>query len=97
MSLQIFCVGTLISCGVTLSTIDDTPLFDDDVTDEDSEIAEDRDAYRAVASWLIFVSIAGIISQVLLLVFRLLYYCEAFSANFTVFTVIVSSHFNLLL
>ena len=94
MSLQIFCVGTLISCGVTLSTIDDTIIFDDNFNDDDPELAEDRDAYRAVAGWLIFVSIAGIISQVLLLVFRLLYYCEAFSANFTVFTVIVSSHFS---
>ena len=83
-------MGVIISCGVTLSTVDD--LFGE--VDDDSEAAEDRDAYNAVAGWLIFVSIAGIISQVLLLVFRLLYYCEAFSANFTVFAVIVSSHFS---
>ena len=94
MSLQIFCVGTLISCGVTLSTIDDTIIFDDNFNDNDSELAEDRDAYRAVAGWLTFVSTAGIISQVLLLVFHLLYYCEVFSTNFTVFAVIVSIYFS---
>ena len=84
-------MGVIVSCGVTVSTVDD--LFGE--ADDDSEAGEDRDAYNDVAGWLIFVGIAGIISQVILLIFRLLYYFEAFSANFTVFAVIVSNHFNL--
>ena len=82
-------MGVLISCVTTLLTVDD--LFGE--ADNDSEAGEDRDTYNAVAGWLIFVSIAGIISQVLLMVFCLLYYCEVFSANFTVFAVIVSNHY----
>ena len=79
-------MGVIVSCEVTLSTVDG--LFGE--VDDDSEAGEDRDTYNGVAGWLIFVSIAGIISQVILMIFRLLYYCEAFPANFTVFAVIVS-------
>ena len=86
-------MAVIVSCGITLSTVDD--LFGE--VDDDTDAGEDRDTYNGVAGWLIFVSIAGIISQTILLIFRLLYYCKAFSANFTVFAVIVSSHFNLFL
>ena len=85
--VQIFCLGLLIASAVALNTIGD--IFRDD-TDDDSEVGQDRDQYRGVAGWLLFVAIAGIAVQVVMFIVRLLYYIEVISTQFMMFGIAVS-------
>ena len=84
---QVICLGVLIACGVALNRIDD--LFSDDI-DDDSQAGQDRDQYRGVAGWLLFVAIGGIIVQGVMFIFRLLYYVEVITSQFIIFGVVVS-------
>ena len=77
----------MIASAVALSSIED--LYPDDI-DEDSSAAEDRDRYRGVAGWLLFVGIAGIITQSVMVVVRGLYYTEIVKSQFMIFAVMVS-------
>ena len=64
-------------------------IFDDHIPD-DTEAGWDRNRYRAVAGWLVFVGIAGIITQVIFAIFCGLYYDEAIISQFVIFGVVVS-------
>ena len=72
---------------MVLNTIDD--LFSDDI-DDDSELGQDRDQYRGVAGWLLFVAIGGMIVQAVMFIVRLLYYVEVITSQFIIFGVVVS-------
>ena len=86
MSLQVFCLGVLIASAVALSNIDS--FFED--ASEDSDFADDRDRYRGVAGWMLFVAIAGIVIQAVMTIVRALYYGEVITSQFNVFGIIVS-------
>ena len=57
--------------------------------DEDSEAAEDRDRHTGVAGWLLAVGIAGIIVQIIMVIFRGLYFIEVIRSQFFLFGIIV--------
>ena len=84
--LQLLCLGIMIASAVTLSTIDD--VFLDYYS---GSVGEDRDRYRGVAGWILFVSITGIISQVIMLIICLCYHLQCLKHQFLTFTIIVSS------
>ena len=74
----------MIASAVTVSNINE--IFED----PEGEVEEDRNRYRAVAGFLVFVGIAGIITQAVLTIARALYYGEVITSQFTVFGIIVS-------
>lgn len=74
----------MIASAVTLSTIND--LFED----PEGEAADDEEQYRGVAGWLLFVGIAGLITQVIVIILRGLYYGEIIKAQFVAFAIVVS-------
>ena len=97
--LQVLCLGVLVASAVTLSTIGEWNFISDDIPDDipvddiipdDSSARKDRDRYRSVAVGILSVSIAGIISQVIMLIIHALYYFEIIKCRFCIFTVIVS-------
>jgi len=45
--------------------------------------------YRAVAGFMVFVGIAGIITQVIFTIIRALFYGEVITSQFTVFGILV--------
>ena len=86
MLLQVFCLGVLIASAVALSNIDE---FFEYVPD-DTDAADDRDQYRGVAGWLLFVAIAGIVVQAVMTIVRAFYYGEVITSHFAVFGIVVS-------
>ena len=76
----------MIACAVSLSAIDDA--FGG--ADDDTDLADDRDRYNGAAGWLLFVAIAGIIIQIIMLIVRALYYGEVITSQFIVFGIVVS-------
>ena len=86
MSLQVFCLGVLIASAVALSNID--AFFEN--FPEDSEFSDDRDRYRGVAGWMLFVGIAGIVVQAVMTIVRALYYGEIITSQFVAFGIAVS-------
>ena len=86
--LQACCIGVLVTCTVTLSTITDIRFLNNAA--DDSENGEDRDRYRAVAWWLLAVAIVGIITQIILLVFRALFFKKIIISHFVIFGILVS-------
>ena len=84
---QAICLGILIASGVTLSTIHD--IYPDQLP-EGSQSKDDKEIYDAVARWLLFASIVGIIVQSIMVIVRGLYFAETIKNNFQVFTVLVS-------
>ena len=86
MYLQILCLGVLIVSGAAIYYIND--VFED--VDEDSTLADDRDKYEDVAGWLLFVGIAGLITQVIMAIIRGLYYGEVITSHFLIFGITVS-------
>ena len=77
----------MIASVITITNINE--IFGDDIPD-DTEAGRDRNRYRAVAGWLVFVGIAGIITQVIFAIFRGLYYGEAILSQFVIFGVVIS-------
>lgn len=88
--IQVVCIGILIGCSVTLSTLQDISYFEDDVVDEYSDYDNDRARFRAVAGWLLFGSIAGIASRVLLMTCRGLCYAQICKRKYLAFATAVS-------
>ena len=86
MYLQILCLGVLIASGAAIYYIND--VFED--VDEDSTLADDRDKYEDVAGWLVFVGIAGLITQIIMAIIRGLYYGEVITSHFLIFGITVS-------
>ena len=84
--LQVLCLGVLIASAVAISNINN--VFED--VDEDSDAADDRDKYRDVAGWLLFVGIAGLITQIIMAIIRGLYYGEVITSHFLIFGITVS-------
>ena len=76
----------MIDSAITLSTIDD--VFPDYYS---GSVGEDRDRYRGVAGWVLFVSIAGIMSQVMMLIIHLFCHFQCSKHQFLTFIIIVSS------
>ena len=72
---------------MAFSTINDIGFLDN--APDDSEEAEDRDRYRAVAWWLLAVAFVGVITQIVLLIFRALFFKKIIS-QFVVFGILVS-------
>ena len=87
MTIQAISLGVLIASAITITSVND--IFDDDIPD-DSDVGRDRDRYRAVAGWLLFVCIAGIITQVIFAIVRGLFYGEVIISQFIAFGVVVS-------
>ena len=91
--IQIVCVGVLVGCAVALSAIADSLLFEDDTVEEFDALEDDRDIFRAVAGWLLFASIAGIVSRIAMVVIRGVFYLgiiDSESMLYLVFAVLVS-------
>ena len=92
--LQLFCIGTLVSAAIALSTINEIAIFDDDVVDnlpDDSEIRTDREAYRGVAGYLIFIAAAAILFHAIMIILRALYFGGILEAGFVAFAIVVSN------
>ena len=86
--LQLLYLGVMIASAVTLSTIDDVSS---DHIPAYANVGKDREKYRGVAGWILFVSIAGIITQVIMLIIHLLYHLQCLKHQFLTFAIIVSS------
>ena len=84
--LQVLCFGVLVASGVAISNIND--LFED--APSGSPAADDSDQYRGVAGWLLFVGIAGLVTQIIMAIIRGLYYGEAIASQFAIFGITVS-------
>jgi len=84
----VLCLGVLIVSAITLSTINDIILFDDPL--EGSEYADDAARYRGMAWWLLFVGIAGLITQVIISVTHGLYHGKIIKTHFVTFAIAVS-------
>ena len=84
--IQVLCFGVLVASGVAISNAND---YFKDVPD-DSDAADDRDKYIDVAGWLVFVGIAGLITQVIMAIIRGLYYGEVITSHFLIFGITVS-------
>ena len=85
--IQAISLGVLIASVITIKSVID--IFDDDIPD-DSDAGQDRDRYQAVAGCLLFVSIAGIITQVIFAIVRGLFYRDVIKSHFIAFGVVVS-------
>lgn len=91
--IQVVCVGVVVGCAVTLSAIADSLFFDDDTVEEVDALEDDRDRFRAVAGWLLFASIAGIVSRIAMVVIRLVFHLDIIDSEsmlYLVFAVFVS-------
>ena len=75
---------------MTISTLQDISYFEDEYADEYDEFDNDRDRFRAVAGWLLFASIAGIVSRALMITARGLCYVQICRTRYNVFAVLVS-------
>ena len=84
--IQVLCFGVLVASGVAISNAND---YFKDVPD-DSDAADDRDKYIDVAGWLVFVGIAGLITQVIMAIIHGLYYGEVITSHFLIFGITVS-------
>ena len=87
--LQVLCFGILVASAVAISNIND--IFEG--APDGSDAADDRDKYRGVAGWLLFVGIAGLITQVAMAIIRGLYYGEIVTSQFIIFGITVSINF----
>lgn len=76
----------MVASAVVQSTITDI----DDLIELTEQQKEDRDRYRAVAGWLLFVGAGGMIIMVAMVIVRVLYYTEFLNARFVLFGVLVS-------
>ena len=84
--LQVLCIAVLVASAITISTLDD--VFDDVFEDIYSGYLERR--YRGVAGWLVFLGVAGIIIEIVMVIFRGLYFGQFISERFVVFGIVVS-------
>ena len=91
MSPQIICVGVLIACSAALSAIGDIS-FEHDIVETIGGASgeDDRDRFRDVAGWLLFAGIAGIISQITIVIIRGLFYFEIIQNRYLTYAVLVS-------
>ena len=83
-----FCTGVVVSSIVTLTTIHDIGFFIN--APDGSIVGMDRDRFRAVAWWLLVIAIAGMITQITLLIFRVLFFKWIILSHFVTFGIIVS-------
>ena len=79
----------MIASAVALTTVAEINLFDDDIPD-DTNSAEDRDRFRAVAGYVLSASVVGIVTQLLLAANRGFYHCKVMKPPFYMFKIIVS-------
>ena len=86
--IQVLCFGVLIASGVAIANIND--VFKN--AQDDSDAADDRDKYRDVAGWLLFVGIAGLITEITIAIIRGLYYGEIIKSQFVIFGITVSTN-----
>ena len=88
LTIQAFCIGVLASAAATLTTIDNTNIFED--APDGSEVADDVDTYRGIAWWLLAMGIFGIVTQITMLFIRVMYCAGRFESQFVVFGILVS-------
>lgn len=86
--MQLLYIAVLISAGVTINVIDEIDIFDND--DDASRPAEDGDSFRAIAGWLIFIVICGIIFEAVMAIIRALANGEFVIIKFTIYGMVVS-------
>ena len=86
--MQLLYVAVVVSAGVTINVIDEIDIFDND--DEASRPAEDGDSFRAVAGWLIFVAICGVVFETVMAIIRALANGEFVVIKFTIYGMVVS-------
>ena len=67
-------------------------IYGFDVNDFDDDAEEDKNRYRGVAGWLLFVSIAGIISQIVLAIIQSLFYAEVIQKQYSIFRIVVRKY-----
>lgn len=79
----------MISGAITISTIENSEVFPDDLPD-DSEAATDRNSYRGAAGWVIFVALVVIITQIIMVIFGGLFFGGIIKNNFAAFAIVVS-------
>ena len=60
------------------------------MTTDGSDEEEDIERYRAVAEWLMVVAISGIITQIIFLLFCVLFFREIIISHFVTFGILVS-------
>ena len=75
----------MIASAITISTLND--LFGDN---EDRDISDEEAQYRGVAGWLIFVCVVGLVFEVIMVIFRGLYFGQVMEAGFVGLGVVVS-------
>ena len=76
--MQVLCFAVLVASAITISTLDDIVGDSDSTTDEEQR-------YRGVAGWLVFLGVAGLIIEVIMVIFRALYFGQVISEGFVVF------------
>lgn len=91
---QVSCIGVLISAAVALPAIDQVEKF---YVEHHFEYVkhgfdyEDADSYRGAAGWLVFVGSAAIPYNILMVIFRILYFKSILKTYFILFALIVSN------
>ena len=76
----------MIASAITISTLDD--IFGDN--DDDRTISDEEARYRGVAGWLTFVGVVAMVFEVIMVIFRALYFGEVMSAGFVGLGAVVS-------
>ena len=79
----------MVSAAITLSTIND--VFPDTLPD-DSDPAVDREAYRGVAGYVVFIAGGCIIFQAIMILLRALYFGGVMTSGFVAYAIVVSNH-----
>lgn len=73
-----FCLGNVIASAITLSTLND--LFGD--TEDRTVVSDEEAQYRGVAGWLVFICVVGLIFEIIMVIFRALYFGQVMTAGF---------------
>ena len=76
----------MIAAAITLTTI--TDVYPVDLPDN-SESAEDRNAYRGVAGWMVAIGAFGVVAQTIMTIIRALYFGQIMTIGFVTFEAMV--------
>ena len=78
----------MIASAITISTLND--LFGDADDRSSDTISDDEARYRGVAGWLVFIAVVGLIFEIIMVIFRGLYFGEVMTAGFVGLGAVVS-------
>ena len=81
--MQVLCFAVLVAAALTISTLDDIVGDSDSTTDEEQR-------YRGVGGWLVFLGVAGLVVEIVMVIVRGLYYGQVISEGFVAYGIVVS-------